>query len=156
VEYHRQACYRFSETPGECFEQCHTQLLRESSQQSKGSARPRVWWCTTGDFSLLPIHAAGVFAGDETERQSADDYMVSSYIPTLAALTRARRDWQAINRMQAVGLLVSEPAPGRGYAPITNVNEEVKTVRNCFAVAGAAMALSVPASTTVTSVLSTL
>jgi hypothetical protein len=97
-----------------------------------------------------------VFAGDETERQSADDYMVSSYIPTLAALTRARRDWQAINRMQAVGLLVSEPAPGRGYAPITNVNEEVKTVRNCFAVAGAAMALSVPASTTVTSVLSTL
>jgi CHAT domain-containing protein len=97
-----------------------------------------------------------VFAGDETERQSADDYMVSSYIPTIAALTRARKDWQAINRTQAVGLLVSEPAPGRGYSPIINVYNEAETVRNCFAVAGAAMGLGVQSPTTVTSVLSIL
>ncbi|KAF7354370.1 CHAT domain-containing protein [Mycena venus] len=45
---------------------------------------PRLWWCPTGPFGLLPLHAAGIYAKDKTECVS--DYVVSSYTPTLTAL----------------------------------------------------------------------
>ncbi|KAJ7930623.1 CHAT domain-containing protein [Mycena leptocephala] len=45
---------------------------------------PRIWWCPTGPFAFLPIHAAGVYEGDNPE--SFSDYAISSYTPTLDAL----------------------------------------------------------------------
>ncbi|KAJ7226877.1 hypothetical protein GGX14DRAFT_555471 [Mycena pura] len=44
----------------------------------------RIWWCPTGSFALLPIHAAGVYEGDNPE--SLSDYAISSYTPTLDTL----------------------------------------------------------------------
>lgn len=47
-------------------------------------APPRLWWCPTGPFSFLPIHAAGIYDG---ERQVClSNYVTSSYIPTLDTL----------------------------------------------------------------------
>ncbi|HET9258025.1 MAG TPA: CHAT domain-containing protein [Pseudonocardiaceae bacterium] len=48
------------------------------SQVPPGS---RVWWCPTGPLTYLPLHAA----------DQVPDRVISSYTPTLAALTRARR-----------------------------------------------------------------
>ncbi|KAJ7136774.1 CHAT domain-containing protein, partial [Mycena epipterygia] len=45
---------------------------------------PRLWWCPTGPFAFLPIHAAGVYRSDGTDCVS--DYVVSSYTPTITAL----------------------------------------------------------------------
>ncbi|KAJ6553753.1 CHAT domain-containing protein [Mycena vulgaris] len=45
---------------------------------------PRIWWCPTGPFTFLPIHAAGVYEGNNPE--SLSDYVISSYTPTLDAL----------------------------------------------------------------------
>src|ERR1700761_5735286 len=45
---------------------------------------PRMWWCPTGRFAFLPIHAAGIYEKDKGECLS--DYVISSYTPTLAAL----------------------------------------------------------------------
>ncbi|KAJ7831927.1 CHAT domain-containing protein, partial [Mycena olivaceomarginata] len=45
---------------------------------------PRLWWCPTGPFSFLPIHAAGIYGKDMTDCVS--DYVVSSYTPTLTAM----------------------------------------------------------------------
>ncbi|KAF7333991.1 CHAT domain-containing protein [Mycena venus] len=45
---------------------------------------PRIWWCPTGPFAFLPIHAAGVYEGNNSECLS--DYAISSYTPTLDAL----------------------------------------------------------------------
>ncbi|KAJ7489711.1 CHAT domain-containing protein [Mycena galericulata] len=45
---------------------------------------PRIWWCPTGPFAFLPIHAAGVYEGNNPE--SLSDYAISSYTPTLDAL----------------------------------------------------------------------
>ncbi|KAJ6553714.1 hypothetical protein DFH09DRAFT_1366096 [Mycena vulgaris] len=45
---------------------------------------PRIWWCPTGPFAFLPIHAAGVYEGDNPE--SLSDYAISSYTPTLDTL----------------------------------------------------------------------
>ncbi|KAJ7205706.1 CHAT domain-containing protein [Mycena pura] len=51
----------------------------------KKSTQPRrVWWCPTGPFAFLPIHAAGIYTEDSTD--CVTDYIVSSYTPTLAAL----------------------------------------------------------------------
>ena len=44
----------------------------------------RIWWCPTGPFCFLPIHAAGIYKGDNAE--SLSDYAISSYTPTLDAL----------------------------------------------------------------------
>jgi CHAT domain-containing protein len=69
------------------------------------SARPRLHWCTTGDFASLPIHAAGVYTGEDQE--CCSDYVVSSYTPTLTALLRARRNLQSVLTAEAKLLLVA-------------------------------------------------
>ncbi|KAJ6522364.1 tetratricopeptide repeat-containing protein [Mycena vulgaris] len=50
----------------------------------KSEHPPRLWWCPTGMFAFLPIHAAGIYDANGTDCVS--DYVVSSYTPTLAAL----------------------------------------------------------------------
>ncbi|KAJ7107941.1 CHAT domain-containing protein [Mycena epipterygia] len=44
----------------------------------------RLWWCPTGPFTFLPIHAAGLYTPHETDCVS--DYVASSYTPTLTTL----------------------------------------------------------------------
>ncbi|KAJ7210113.1 CHAT domain-containing protein [Mycena pura] len=44
----------------------------------------RLWWCPTGAFTFLPIHAAGIYTDDSTD--CVADYVVSSYTPTISAL----------------------------------------------------------------------
>jgi hypothetical protein len=57
-----------------------------------GAPWPRVWWCTSGLLSFLPVHAAG---RHDTRFDPAPatviDRVISSYTPTLRALTHARR-----------------------------------------------------------------
>jgi tetratricopeptide (TPR) repeat protein len=50
---------------------------------------PRVWWCLTGQFSLLPVHAAGRH-GDRRQGSTVLDRVISSCTPTLTALAHAR------------------------------------------------------------------
>ncbi|QRV83581.1 CHAT domain protein [Ceratobasidium sp. AG-Ba] len=52
----------------------------------KGDAcLPRVTWCATGNLAFLPLHAAGCY---EVAGERVYDYIVSSYTPTLSALTK--------------------------------------------------------------------
>ncbi|KDR80467.1 hypothetical protein GALMADRAFT_1201610 [Galerina marginata CBS 339.88] len=44
-----------------------------------------LYWCPTGMFSFLPIHAAGCY-DNELGIECASDYLVSSYTPTIGAL----------------------------------------------------------------------
>jgi hypothetical protein len=49
-------------------------------------SKPRVWWCPTGPFSFIPIHAAGPYSrsgGPDLTRR-----ILSSYTPTLRLLLR--------------------------------------------------------------------
>jgi len=50
----------------------------------KTTPLPRLWWCPTGLFTSLPIHAAGIFNTKASE--SVYDFTISSYIPTLSTL----------------------------------------------------------------------
>ncbi|WP_367575191.1 CHAT domain-containing protein [Streptomyces griseoaurantiacus] len=74
-----------------------------------GSARrPRLWWCPTGPFSGLPLHASAALDAipDRTlGAASVLDLVVSSYTPTLTALHRAQgAELPASPRVLAVGL----------------------------------------------------
>jgi tetratricopeptide (TPR) repeat protein len=64
--------------------------LTVTSQPATGRAKPRLHWCPTGDFALLPIHAAGIYDGPDSTRVCCSDYAVSSYTPTLSALLNAQ------------------------------------------------------------------
>jgi CHAT domain-containing protein len=94
-----------------------------------------MWWCVTGDLGFLPIHAAGEYKGPAAAIACASDYVVSSYIPTLSALRKARRDWQSIPLPQVASLLICEASSQQRYLP--KVFEEVQIVRECFDAAGA-------------------
>ena len=57
-----------------------------------GQPWPRLWWCVSGLLSFLPVHAAG---HHRTRADAAPatviDRVISSYTPTIRALTHARR-----------------------------------------------------------------
>jgi CHAT domain-containing protein len=82
----------------------------------------------TGEFSFLPIHAAGIYRGDD--RQCLSDYAVSSYVPTLSALIKARENWNPVARAAIAGLVVSEPSTGTRF--LRHVESEANNVRSCF------------------------
>ncbi|KAF8510032.1 CHAT domain-containing protein [Gautieria morchelliformis] len=50
----------------------------------KSDTPPNLWWCPTGPFTFLPMHAAGMYNAGEL--QCVSDYVVSSYTPTITAL----------------------------------------------------------------------
>jgi tetratricopeptide (TPR) repeat protein len=65
--------------------------------------RPHVWWCPTGPFSFLPLHAAGLF--DSSSGIGMADRVTSSYTSTLTALLRSRtKSSPSTFRMMVVGL----------------------------------------------------
>jgi tetratricopeptide (TPR) repeat protein len=53
-----------------------------------GQPWPRLWWCPTGILTVLPLHAAGYH--DQHDGRSVLDRVISSYAPTLRALSTAR------------------------------------------------------------------
>ncbi|KZT64127.1 hypothetical protein DAEQUDRAFT_51580 [Daedalea quercina L-15889] len=53
-------------------------------------AKPHIWWCVTGLLSFLPLHAAGDYSKSGPGHKLSD-YAVSSYTPSIAALTKARK-----------------------------------------------------------------
>ncbi|KAF9072229.1 CHAT domain-containing protein [Rhodocollybia butyracea] len=52
----------------------------------RSDSPPRLWWCPTGPFAFLPIHAAGIFESSGIALEDVSDYVISSYTPTLNPL----------------------------------------------------------------------
>lgn len=101
--------------------------MTELSESLQWSATPttRIWWCTTGVLSFLPIHAAGVYRGSDPTTIS--DYAVSSYIPTVTMLTeRATRSTKVTDSGASGLLLISQSdVPGMARIPGTVVETEL-------------------------------
>jgi CHAT domain-containing protein len=91
-----------------------------------GRKRPRVWWCVTAELGFLPIHAAGDYGSLDGE--CAADYLVSSFVPSLSALTKARQLWTPIPYNQVSALLVGAASSGSDYLP--SVEEEITIVHD--------------------------
>jgi hypothetical protein len=82
------------------------------------------------------MHAAGRSQpGCET---SIADYVFSSYTPTLASLTKARRQWAPIPRSRLAGLLICETSTHESSTQyLSHAFDEVSTLYDCFVSAGA-------------------
>jgi hypothetical protein len=78
----------------------------------------------------LPIHAAGRYHG--TSAVCTGDYFVSSYIPTLHSLIKAKSTWTPIPRNELAGLLVWEESLEGSVRYLPAAAEEVRIVRECF------------------------
>jgi CHAT domain-containing protein len=114
----------------------HARRLLHYLQEAAGHNRPRLWWCVTGELGFLPIHAAGEYGG--TNSKCITNYVVSSYIPTLSSLTKARSGWEPIPRSSVAGLLVCETYADHGlYKDLPGADKEVQLVRAQFASAHA-------------------
>ncbi|MBE1489173.1 CHAT domain-containing protein [Plantactinospora soyae] len=85
-----------------------------------GTAPPRVWWCPTGPLTLLPLHAAG--RPGTGHHDTVLDRVVSSYLPTLGTLHRARAGGGGTSSKV---LLVDQPATP-GQAPLPFAAEEAR------------------------------
>ncbi|KAH6888869.1 TPR-like protein [Coprinopsis sp. MPI-PUGE-AT-0042] len=95
--------------------------LEQRVDPSSKNSLPRIWWCPTGPLSFLPIHAAG------THSERVLDYVVSSYTPTVIALTDRVKDHRQINKNTSGLFLISQPnVPGT--SPIPGTTKEVQSV----------------------------
>ena len=110
-----------------------------------GEAWPRVWWCPTGPLTLLPVHAAGRHPrhGDAVAGASVPDRVISSYTPTLGALTRARRPSAPVpSRHLTVGMPTTP-----GLPPLPAVAAELEIVARHFPASAGHQQLTGPQAT---------
>jgi CHAT domain-containing protein len=88
----------------------------------------------TGELSFLPIHAAGETRYGVLE--CAADYFVSSYVPTLSALTKSRAGLPSFPRNEVTGILAA--CRNSPHQPrLDNVEKEVEIAMDCFTRASA-------------------
>jgi CHAT domain-containing protein len=85
-------------------------------QKEESASRPRIHWCPTGEFTFLPLHAAGVYEG--AYQDSLSNYVVSSYTPTISALLRARATPICLTPSSTQLLLVAEKHAKEENMPI--------------------------------------
>jgi CHAT domain-containing protein len=105
-------------------------MLKICLQKNPGPSRPRLWWCATGELSFLPIHTASV-TQEDILLESTADYFVSSYVPILSALIKARAKWREIPRQKVTGILAAcETSPGQ--STLANVGREIELTKTCF------------------------
>ncbi|EIN08479.1 hypothetical protein PUNSTDRAFT_68531 [Punctularia strigosozonata HHB-11173 SS5] len=117
----------------------HPVLETLGLQPCIGRVRPRIWWCPTGPFVHLPIHAAGA------EGTWSSDYVVSSYTPTLGALLTARSSYTPVAKQDARALIVAVPRSELPmWADLPGASDESSAVRASLP-KGAAISLTSPA-----------
>ncbi|VDC07775.1 unnamed protein product [Peniophora sp. CBMAI 1063] len=90
---------------------------------------PHIIWCPTGPLTQLPLHAAGIYDDDAGPR--VYNFVVSSYTPSLSALTRSI-DALAQQHTTPGILVVTQPnTPGLSSLPGTTL--EGARLREVFA-----------------------
>ncbi|KIJ65422.1 hypothetical protein HYDPIDRAFT_110483 [Hydnomerulius pinastri MD-312] len=87
----------------------------------------RIWWCPTSKATFLPLHAAGPYRKGQN---NLSHLFVSSYTPTLGALTRSRRSRLQCTTGTPNFLTIGQANPHEGTdeAELTYVDDEVALV----------------------------
>ncbi|KAJ2927668.1 hypothetical protein H1R20_g9432, partial [Candolleomyces eurysporus] len=94
---------------------------------SSDTTLPRIWWCPTGPMSFLPLHAAGIYGGEDSD--TILNYAVSSYTPSVTLLADRIKNNHPIHQDVSGLFLTSQPnAPG--LYPIPGVTKEVTSIHN--------------------------
>ncbi|KAF8129530.1 TPR-like protein [Boletus edulis] len=87
----------------------------------------RIFWCPTGPFVFLPIHAAGLYGTQySSPGHKVSDFVVSSYIPTLSIL--AQSSSPSIAPCGDLRLLFVPQPPSDGQDHLQGVAQELKHI----------------------------
>ena len=86
----------------------------------------RIWWCPTGEFSVLPLHAAGPYKKGE---KNLPHLYISSYTPTLTALIRARRHDPSNPATERKRFLAIGQAKAARLSELPSVGAELDAIR---------------------------
>ncbi|KAG9122418.1 hypothetical protein FRC07_001207 [Ceratobasidium sp. 392] len=92
--------------------------------KSRGPVPKRVFWCIAG-ISDLPVHAAGPY---KSGALNLPDVLISSYIPTVSALIRARQAKAKSIFSRPLVLAVAQTNAG-GFSPLPYAVEEVSAMK---------------------------
>ena len=102
-------------------------FLYGSAQTRTPGELSRIFWCPTGPFTFLPIHAAGLYGTHYSEPgHKVFDFVISSYIPALSILTPPIRDTASSGDLRV--LAVSQ-SPSDGQTPLPGVHTELEYIR---------------------------
>jgi CHAT domain-containing protein len=83
-----------------------------------------MWWCPTGYFAHLPIHASGA------DGKWCSDYVVSSYTPTLSSLLNARKSYMPARKQDIKALIAAVPQSFSAQCiELASTQEEVSAVK---------------------------
>ena len=88
-------------------------------------SQSRIWWYPTGEFSQLPLHAAGPRSEGQ---QNLPDLYISSYTPTLTALIRARRRDPSTSATERTRLVAIGHAKADGHGDLHSVDAELDSI----------------------------
>ncbi|KAF9530817.1 CHAT domain-containing protein [Crepidotus variabilis] len=103
-------------------------ILQGLGYSSPPAKRNRIWWCTTGPLTFLPIHAAGIYDPEaKSPGPCVSDFVVSSYIPTVTTLLEKLKNDTTVERQETKVLLLSQPN-ALAHAPIPGTTEETRNV----------------------------
>ena len=84
----------------------------ERLRKFKVPQKSRVWWCPTGAFCSLPLHAMGPIPSDDGKELYFSDLYIPSYTPSLSALIESRKRGSlsdASDNLKPSILLVAQP-----------------------------------------------
>ena len=96
--------------------------------QTTHPLKSRIWWCPTGEFSTLPLHAAGPFRKNQ---RNLPELYISSYTPTLTALIRARRPDLPSSVTDRKHFIAIGQATAAGESKLLSVGEELANIGQC-------------------------
>ena len=102
----------------------------ERLRELKVPEKSRVWWCPTGAFCSLPLHAMGPIPLDDGSDLYFSDLYIPSYTPSLSALIESRKRGtlsDAPDNLKPSILLVAQPDTLPGAFGEITVIETTKT-----------------------------
>jgi CHAT domain-containing protein len=100
-----------------------------------------MWWCPSGLFTFLPIHAA-----------ASINLFIQSYTPTLDALIKARTPKATTSDSISLAAIGITDIPGKPHLTLPSVTKELNSIKNVIASAN----ILSDANATVSSVLKTM
>jgi hypothetical protein len=105
----------------------HTLIHASVFEQTSGDLS-RIFWCPTGPFVFLPIHAAGFYdTQDSRPVHDVSDFVISSYVPTLSILASPLNLDVALSGDLRL-LVVRQPASD-GQSRLPGVATELEHIR---------------------------
>ncbi|KAF8132583.1 CHAT domain-containing protein [Boletus edulis] len=88
----------------------------------------RIFWCPTGPFVFLPIHAAGLYGTQySSPGHKLSDFVVSSYVPTPTILARSLDP--SVPPSDGLRLLFVPQPPSDGQNHLQGVARELRHIR---------------------------